>query len=133
MKYSISEQTEENAISICFVLPQRSRYSDWLPAGWLRGRISSPGSVKNFLFSISSRSALRPAQLPMQWVPETLSPRLKRQGREADRSLRTSAEVNKIVDLYIHSPTRFHDVVLIQLNTGTILLTYRSDMNSSCL
>jgi hypothetical protein len=31
----------------------RSRYSDWLWAGWPRG----PGRVKNFLFSMSSRLA----------------------------------------------------------------------------
>jgi hypothetical protein len=28
-----------------------SRYSDWLRAGRLRGRVSSPGRVKNFFFS----------------------------------------------------------------------------------
>jgi hypothetical protein len=32
--------------------------------------------------------------------------------READHSPPTSAEVKKTVDLYIHSPTRLHGVVL---------------------
>jgi hypothetical protein len=34
-----------------------------------RGRSSSPGRVKNFLFSKSSRPALRSTQPPIQWVP----------------------------------------------------------------
>jgi hypothetical protein len=36
----------------------RSRYSDWLRAGRLRGRSSCPGRVKNFLFSMSSRNVV---------------------------------------------------------------------------
>jgi hypothetical protein len=47
--------------------------SDWLRAGRLRGRGSSPGRVKNFHFSISSRPALGSAQPPIQWVPGALS------------------------------------------------------------
>jgi hypothetical protein len=47
----------------------RSRYSDWLRAGRPRGRNWSPGRVKNFLFSTSSRPALGPTQPPIQWVP----------------------------------------------------------------
>jgi hypothetical protein len=43
---------------------QRSRYSDWLRAGWPRGRSSSPGRVKNFLFSKSSRLFLESTQPP---------------------------------------------------------------------
>jgi hypothetical protein len=46
-----------------------SRYSDWLRAGRPRGRSSSPGRVKNFLFSTSSRSAVGPTQPPIQWAP----------------------------------------------------------------
>jgi hypothetical protein len=42
---------------------QRSRYSDLLRAGGARGRTSSPGKVKNFLFFLSSRSALGSTQL----------------------------------------------------------------------
>jgi hypothetical protein len=59
-------------------------------------RSSSPGSVKNGLFSRSSRPAVRPTQPPIQWVPGALSPGVKRQGREADHSPPVSAEVNKI-------------------------------------
>jgi hypothetical protein len=51
---------------------------------------------KNFLFSTSSRPVLGSTQPPIQWVPEALSPRVKRQGREADHSPPASAEVKKI-------------------------------------
>jgi hypothetical protein len=36
------------------------------------------------------------AHQAIQWVPEALSPGLNRQGREADHSLATSAEVKKM-------------------------------------
>jgi hypothetical protein len=49
--------------------------------------------IKTFLFSTASRPALGPTQPPIQWVPGVLSPGVKRQGREADHSPQTSAEV----------------------------------------
>jgi hypothetical protein len=52
--------------------------------------------VKDFLFSMSSRPALEFTQPPIQWVLETVSPGLKRRGREADHSPSNSAEVKKI-------------------------------------
>jgi hypothetical protein len=55
------------------------------------GGSSSPGRVKNFHFSISSRPALGSTQPPIKWVPG-----VKRQGREADHSPPTSAEVKKM-------------------------------------
>jgi hypothetical protein len=39
-----------------------SRYSDWLRAGRPRGRSSSPGGVKNFLFSTSPHRFSGPTQ-----------------------------------------------------------------------
>jgi hypothetical protein len=42
----------------------RNRYSDWLRAGRSRGRSSSTGSVKNFLFFTESRLSLVPTQPP---------------------------------------------------------------------
>jgi hypothetical protein len=50
-------------------------------------------SQQAFLFSIASRPALEPTQPPVQWVPGALHSLLKRQGREADRSSLSSAEV----------------------------------------
>jgi hypothetical protein len=43
--------------------------SDWLRAGRPRGHSSSPGRVKNFLFSSSSRPTLGSTQPPIQSVP----------------------------------------------------------------
>jgi hypothetical protein len=80
---------------------QRSRYSDWPRAGRRRGRSSSPGRVKNFLFT-SSRPDLGPTLPPIECVPGALSPGIKRQEREADQSPQTSAEVKKI---WIYTPT----------------------------
>jgi hypothetical protein len=75
-------------------------------------RVPSPGRVKNFHFSMSSRLALGFTQPPIQWVPGALSLGVKRPVREADHSPPASAEVKKNVDLYIHSPIRLHGVVL---------------------
>jgi hypothetical protein len=64
---------------------------------------SSPGEGKNFHFSTSSRPALGSTQLPIQWVPEDLSPGRKLSGREADNSPLASAEVKKMW-IYISTP-----------------------------
>jgi hypothetical protein len=73
-----------------------SRCSDWLWDGRQRRRSSSPGIVKNFLFFMSSRPALTPTQPPIQLVPGALSLRVKRLGREVDRSPPASADVKKM-------------------------------------
>jgi hypothetical protein len=65
----------------------RSRYSDWLLAGRLRGRSSSPGRVKNFLQIVQTASAVHPTSYPMG--AGDILPRVKRSGREADHSLST--------------------------------------------
>jgi hypothetical protein len=81
-----------SAISI-FVLVNNTLYpwtgiaqsvSDWLRAGRQRGRSSSPGSVKNFLFSTSSRPAVGSTKFPIQWIPGAFSPGVKRPECEAD-------------------------------------------------
>jgi hypothetical protein len=46
-----------------------------------------------FLFTTVSRMALGPTQHPIQWLPGALSLGIKQQGREADHSLPSSAEV----------------------------------------
>jgi hypothetical protein len=55
-------------------------------------------------YTTASRRALGPTQPPIQWVPGTLSLGVKRQGREADHSPPSSAEVKERVKLYLHSP-----------------------------
>jgi hypothetical protein len=57
-----------------------------------------------FLFTTASRTALRPTQPPIQWVPGTLSLEVKRSGHEADHSPPSSAEIKEWVELYLHSP-----------------------------
>jgi hypothetical protein len=75
---------------------ERSWYTNWLLAGRLRGRSSSPGGVKNFYSSMSSRPALRFTQPPIQWIPGVLSPGVKLSDREDDHSPPTSPEVKKV-------------------------------------
>jgi hypothetical protein len=67
-----------------------------------RFRSSSPGRVKNFLFSTPSRPSMESTQPPTQWVSRTRSPGVRRPGREADHSPPDSAGDKINVDLYIH-------------------------------
>jgi hypothetical protein len=62
----------------------------------MRGRNSSRGRVKNFVYSTSSSPALGPTQPPVKWVLGAVSLGVKRPGREADHSPQTTAEVKKI-------------------------------------
>jgi hypothetical protein len=59
----------------------------------LDARCSIHGSSKIFLFSTASRTALGSTQLPIQWVPGTLSPGEKLSRREAYHTP-SRAEVN---------------------------------------
>jgi hypothetical protein len=61
-------------------------------------------SSEIFLLTTVSRTALRPTQPPIQWVPGAPSLGLKPLGREADQSPPPSAEVKECVELYLHSP-----------------------------
>jgi hypothetical protein len=61
-----------------------------------KGRSSSPGRVKNFLFSTSPMPALGSTQSPIEWVPGALPTGEKRPEREADHSPPDSAEVKKM-------------------------------------
>jgi hypothetical protein len=65
---------------------------------------SSPGRIKNFHFSISSKPALGSTEPPIHWVPGTLSLGVKWQGREADHSPPTSVEV-KGTWIYTSTPS----------------------------
>jgi len=69
-------------------------------------------SIGIFLFTTVSRPALGPTQPPVQRVPWVLSVGVKLPGREADQSPPSSAEVKECVELYLHSSTRLHGVVL---------------------
>jgi hypothetical protein len=82
---------------------------------------SSPGRIKNFLFSTSSIPALGPTQRPIQWVPGAFSPGVKRPRREADYSHPSSAEVKKTWIYTSTPPLRLHGIVLNELNKGTTL------------
>jgi hypothetical protein len=108
---------------------RRSRYSDCLRAGRPRGRSSSPGRVKNFLFSTSSRPALGPTQPPIQWVPGALSPGVKRQGREADHSPPPSSEVKKMW-MYTSTPpyafTLPHYCCYLLTRVDTCVITFQT-------
>jgi hypothetical protein len=92
---------------------ERSRYSHWLRVGRPRGRSWNPGEGKNFHFSMSSRPALGPTQPPIQWVPWALSLEVKRPGREAGRSLPTSAEAKKT---WIYTSTPPYALLAVVLN-----------------
>jgi hypothetical protein len=77
--------------------------SDWLWAGPPRIRSSSPGRVKNFHFSISSKPALGSTKPPIQWLPGAISVGVKQPGPKADHSSPTSAEVEKTC-IYTSTP-----------------------------
>jgi hypothetical protein len=72
-------------------------FVNWLRAGRPRGQSSSPGRVKNFLFSTASRPALVPNQPSIQWV--TGAPSLG----EAACSPQISAEFKKMW-IYMSTP-----------------------------
>jgi hypothetical protein len=62
---------------------------------WLDDRgFKSRQRLGIFLFTTASRPAVRPVQLPTQWVSGVLSLRIKRSGRDTDHSPPSSAEVN---------------------------------------
>jgi hypothetical protein len=67
-------------------------------------RVRFPVGAGNFSFATASRTALEPTQTPIRWV--------KWPGREDDHSSSSSAEIKELVELYLHSPIRFHGVVL---------------------
>jgi hypothetical protein len=62
-----------------------------LRAGWSGFRV--PVGARHFFFTTASRPALGPTQPHVQWVPEALSLEVKRPGRGADYSPKSSAEI----------------------------------------
>jgi hypothetical protein len=75
------------------------RYSDWLQAGWPKGRSSSHGRGKLYLLSTSSKPVLGLIQYPIEWVQEPLSSRVKRPVPEGDHS------PAKVINKSIHTST----------------------------
>jgi hypothetical protein len=71
-------------------LTYEAQYSDGLQAG--QTRFDSQHGQEVFIFSTMSRLALGPTQSPIQWVPEALSPGVKRQMRETDHLDSSSPE-----------------------------------------
>jgi hypothetical protein len=84
----------------------------------MEGRVLIPGRGKIFLF-LTSRLALWTAQLSVQRVPVAVSPRLKRQGREADHSPPPNAVFMNCAAKGL-LPIRLHGVVF-KLSTGITL------------
>jgi hypothetical protein len=78
-----------------------------MTTGWMIGVLGfdSRRGLGIFLFTTASRTALEPTQPPIQLVPGVLSLGVKRPGREADHSPPSSAEVEELVELYLHSPS----------------------------
>jgi hypothetical protein len=73
-------------------------------ASWAgRPGFDSPAGVEFYLSSIASLPA-RGAQPPIQWVPEALSPGLKRPGRVANHSPPSNAEVKNGGDTRTSNP-----------------------------
>jgi hypothetical protein len=61
--------------------------------GW-RARVRFP-TMQDSSLLYSAQTESGPTHLPAQWVMGTLSPGVKQQGREADHSLQSTAEVKK--------------------------------------
>jgi hypothetical protein len=78
---------------ICMRLCKRTRDAA-VGARRARGRSSSPGRFKNFIHVVQIGSGVHPTSCQMH--RGALSPRVYRQGREADHSPTTSAEVKKM-------------------------------------
>jgi hypothetical protein len=86
-------------------------YSSELRVGWCG--FESRQGLGIFLFTTVSRPALAPPpQPPIQWVPGSLSLRVKRPGREADHSPPTSVKVKNAWSYNFTSPIRLHGLVL---------------------
>jgi hypothetical protein len=81
--------------------------------GWTIGVLGfdSRRGLRIFLFATVSRTALGPTQPHIQWVQGDLSLGVKRQGREADHSPPSSAEVKNAWSYTCTPPIRLNGVV----------------------
>jgi hypothetical protein len=106
---------------------QRSRFSDCLWALWSMVRSSNPGRFKNFLHVVQTGSGAHRASYPMDTGAIS-----SWESAEAWRWPFTSnyCRGQENMDLYIHSPTRLHGVVLNYLRTETTLTLHYTSTNT---
>jgi hypothetical protein len=104
-----------------------------LCAGLSRKRDSTPGRVKNFLFSTASTPALGYIRFLIQRALGTVSSRLKRPAREADHSPPPSAEVKNDADILLLSlkPSWLIDNVLVNKHWYNLTFTTAVAINST--
>jgi hypothetical protein len=83
-------------------------------SGWKIGVLGfdSRGGVGIFLFTTASVQAQRPTQPPIQWVPGSLSLRVKRPKRKADHSPNLMPSLKNEWSYTFTPPIRLHGVVL---------------------
>jgi hypothetical protein len=88
---------KENPASPCLSRAVIAQSVQRWATGWTIGVLGFDfrWGLLTFLFTTASRTALGPTQPPIQWVPGALSLGVKRLGREADHSPRSSAEVKE--------------------------------------
>jgi hypothetical protein len=86
-------------------------YSAGLRAGW--SGVSVLAGARNFSLHHRVRTgSVGLTQSPVQWIPGTLSLRVKRPGRETDHTPPFSAEVKNAWSYTSTPPVRLHGVVL---------------------
>jgi hypothetical protein len=103
---------------------QRSRYAEWLGAGWPGGRSSSPGKGKTFLTPhvVQTGSGAHSASYPMG--TGGFYPGIKQPGSEADHSPPTSAEVKNT-----HTSSRHSVYLVTHGDNSTFTFHYPQFMN----
>jgi hypothetical protein len=78
-----------------------------------RPEFESRHGQRDFLFATAYRSSLGPTEVPIQWVPGVLSPRVKRPVPKADHSPPFSAEIKNVWSC-LHSHIHLHGVCLVK-------------------
>jgi len=68
-------------------------FTEYMRAVWKARELAAVLRCYAVLLTTTSRPALGPSQLPMQWVPGVVSQELNRPGREAYHSRPSTAEV----------------------------------------
>jgi hypothetical protein len=81
--------------------------------------VQFPAGQESVLFSTAFRWALGPIQAPIQRTAGLVPPGV---GCRRGAKLFTHPHLvplSRMVELYLHSPTRLHGLVVTELNTGT--------------